>query len=743
MKTKFLLSFLLVFLFTTGYQTAAQSVFDLNLSFEIVDNGIPRGWRINAPPGCSISVDSTTSTSGKYSLLIESTERLGRNQGVSMSLPNNYDGRQIALFADIKTDVKEGGFAILSLTTHPLADRPLVIKSATQWERHRISLPMNPSKIEKIFIGGFLVGEGKAWFDNLDVTIDGKSLAEAKIFERAVLPAESDKEFDNGSDIIFPSLNEGLITNLELLGKLWGFLKYHHPQVGKGNYNWDYELFRILPVYLEVENNQERDQILLEWISKYGEIPKCTTCSEAPPDAYLKPDLSWAEKSNMNDGLKVKIGETYTNRHQGDHYYFEMSISGIPQFLNENPYSNMSYPDDGFRLLALFRYWSTINYFFPSKYLTDKNWDNVLKEYIPLFLLAQNRLEYECAVIQVIGEIKDTHAARLTGGNAIAELRGNRYAPFRAWFIEGKYVVTDYYNWGLKKKAGLEVGDVISHINGKTIASIVDSLKKYYPASNEAAMLRDISFDLLRSNSHTLNIHYDSSGSSLQKEIHLYPSDSLHMYDFHKIDSNEECYKLLDENIGYITLATIKDEDVPKIKESFTNTKGTIIDIRNYPSTSVYYTLAPFFAPTSTPFVKISVGNGNNPGEFTFRRSVNLGRSPRPYGGKLVVIVNEVTQSHAEYTAMAFRAGYRTTVLGSTTAGADGNVAKINLPGGLQTMFSSIGIYYPDGTQTQRIGIVPDIEVKRTIQGIKEGRDEFLEKAIEIINQSRDRVLFL
>jgi C-terminal processing protease CtpA/Prc len=46
---------------------------------------------------------------------------------------------------------------------------------------------------------------------------------------------------------------------------------------------------------------------------------------------------------------------------------------------------------------------------------------------------------------------------------------------------------------------------------------------------------------------------------------------------------------------------------------------------------------------------------------------------------------------------------------------------------------SSVGIYYPDGRETQRIGIVPDIEVKPTIQGIRVGRDELLEKAIEII----------
>ena len=82
---------------------------------------------------------------------------------------------------------------------------------------------------------------------------------------------------------------------------------------------------------------------------------------------------------------------------------------------------------------------------------------------------------------------------------------------------------------------------------------------------------------------------------------------------------------------------------------------------------------------------------------------------------------------------MAFRAGDKTTVIGSTTAGADGNVSRIDLPGGMRTVISGIGVYYPDGKETQRIGIVPDIEVTPTIEGIKSGRDEVLEKAIELI----------
>lgn len=114
--------------------------------------------------------------------------------------------------------------------------------------------------------------------------------------------------------------------------------------------------------------------------------------------------------------------------------------------------------------------------------------------------------------------------------------------------------------------------------------------------------------------------------------------------------------------------------------------------------------------------------------------SLVVGKSnPDYYIGKIVIIINETTQSSAEYHTMAFRTAPKATVIGSTTAGADGDVTRIFLPG-ISTMISGIGVYYPDGTETQRVGIIPDIEVKPTIKGIREGKDELLEKAISIIN---------
>jgi hypothetical protein len=164
------------------------------------------------------------------------------------------------------------------------------------------------------------------------------------------------------------------------------------------------------------------------------------------------------------------------------------------------------------------------------------------------------------------------------------------------------------------------------------------------------------------------------------------------------------------------------------------DTKGIVIDFRCYPSDFLVFTLMKYLNPLPAPFVKFTKGSIENPGAFIYGTTLNAGdTNANYYKGKVIIIVNETTQSSAEYHTMAFRTAPNAKVIGSTTAGADGNVSKITLPGGISTMISGIGILTPDGKETQRVGIIPDVEVKRTIKGYKEGRDEMLEKAIELI----------
>ena len=91
--------------------------------------------------------------------------------------------------------------------------------------------------------------------------------------------------------------------------------------------------------------------------------------------------------------------------------------------------------------------------------------------------------------------------------------------------------------------------------------------------------------------------------------------------------------------------------------------------------------------------------------------------------------------SQAEYTTMAFRTAPGAIVIGSTTAGADGNVSTVPLPAGLSSYISGLGVFYPDHTPTQRVGIIPDVAMTPTIAGIRAGRDELVDEAIRRITQ--------
>ena len=719
-------------------QAQTEPKFNLDFEKKETEKKLSEGWFQWGD--YTLSMDESNSQLGKLSAKIVSTGDGSSFGSIAYQIPAKYKGSQIQLQGYMKLEDVQDGFGGLllridgkggSLAFDNMEQRD--IKGTVDWQQYTINLDY-PEEAEQIFVAGILVGKGTAWFDNFTLTIDGKDVQLLQEEEIIRNKAQLDKEFDEGSQVKFPELTPELVANLELLGRIWGFMKYNHPAVNTGDYNWDYELFRVLPNYLNAKNNKQRDKILLEWIGKYGKIPTCYTCEPTSVDAVLKPNQTWMSDKKLSSKLRKQLQNIYTNRHQGEHFYIGMAPNiGNPKFYNERAYEKMTFPDEGFRLLAVYRYWNMIEYFFPYKHITDKKWDTVLAEYIPRFVNAKSEFEYEVAALHIIGDIKDTHANLWGGHDKINEKKGDYYPPFEVRFVENQLVVTKFYKEDIQKDIDVKIGDVITSINGIRVKDAVEQNQIHYPASNQPTRLRNISYDILRSTKETTNIKFTSDNQEKETTLKLYPRSNLRGWNK---KSDEKCFKMLDGNIGYITLANIKQGDIPEIKEQFKDAKGIIIDIRNYPSAFVPFSLGGFFLAERSPFVAFTSANLDNPGEFTFGEDLTIPAAENTYKGKLVVIVNEESQSQAEYTAMAFRAGVNTTIVGSTTAGADGNVSRIMLPGGLRTMISGLGVYYPDGTETQRVGIVPDIEVKPTIEGIKNGKDELLEKAKEVITDN-------
>ena len=611
------------------------------------------------------------------------------------------------------------------------------IKGSSAWKKYSITLPLEPSKTERIVIGGILQGSGKAWFDNFSVQIDGKDITTIKKSSKFVSETAKDREFIAGSKIKDIDLTSCNVEYLKQLCYIWGFLKYYHPAVRQGKYNWDFELFRILPKIIAAESDRAKDAVLLDWIQGLGTIIPSTNqhTEQSDEKIFMEPDFHWIHPSNFSAELVNTLNRIKECPRGPESYYVSRKTANNPSFDHEEPYKTIQWTDTGYRILTLYRYWNIIQYFYPYKYLIE-NWDAALDQFLPQFIQVKTQSEYIYSLLELITQIKDTHAQLYAANFVYSHLYGTRQALPLVRFIADTAIVTGFLNDALAAgQTGLAVGDIITQIEGEAVDSIVQKMLPYTSASNRVTQLRNIARNLLRSNQNSINIGYIRNNRYAETHIPTYSEDSINLF-FRQYYERDTCYRKLSPNISYLYPGTFRNEYIGTLWEHIKSSDGLIIDLRCYPGDFIVYTLGMLFVPDSQIFSIATIPSIELPGQYVYKTLGAVGKhNPFYYRGKIIILVDEQTQSNAEFTAMAFRIAPNATVIGSTTAGADGNVSSISLPGGLSTMISGIGIFYPDGSPTQGIGIVPDITLLPTTFGVQTGQDELIEKAKQIILQ--------
>jgi len=726
---------------TFCHKAPAQTV--LNGDFEAIDakTKLPVAWsNFMGDNNYTFKVDSTTVRHGKYSVAISSNNNAAGFGAIYCLIPHTFKGHKIQLKGYFKTEDVTGGYAGLWVRidgTNAFNNMAKEnVHGTNDWKEYTVDLPYDEDAATNINAGALLAGKGKMWIDDIRIYIDGTPVEKSAINTANEFAAQTDTAFLTGSRISPIAVSDQTISNLTLLGQVWGFVKYHLPAVAKGKINMDAELFRVMPDVIKAQNSREASDAIEKWVDKLGKPDPCRSCKPIDSkQAYKMPDYGEIfDKQVVSPSLADKLTYILNNRNTGDNYYVGMERGvGNPGFKHELSYSTMAYPDAGYRLLSLFRYWNMIQYFSPYKYLIGADWNKVLPAFIPRFINAKDAMDYDIVAMALISSIHDTHANIWSSPKGLSDYRGKYLPPFIAKFIEGKLVVTGYYNDTLSVKEKIKIGDIITTINGVAIDTLIKKFLPITAASNYETQLRDMPRNyLLRSNNATFNLNILRDGRSMAISQEAVAFTSLNFNAIYNPHPELPGFYLIDDKIGYLFPGKYHNKDLPLIKKAFKDTKGIIIDMRCYPSEFMPFTFVPYVKQGGTSFVKFARGSVANPGLFVISEPLAT-RSDNDYNGKVVIIVNEESQSQAEYTTMAFQSSTNVTVIGSKTAGADGNVSAIVFPGGISTMISGIGILYPDGTETQRKGVKIDVQVKPTIAGIKAGKDELLDKAKEII----------
>ncbi len=537
------------------------------------------------------------------------------------------------------------------------------------------------------------------------------------------------------SDLI---LKDFQIENLKNLCIVWGFLKYYHPEIRTGDYDWDGKLMEAFPEVITLENKESMNKFLFDWISHYEFQVEFEEKDFSEMTSRQKPDLQWIEESGFDEKLISVFKKIVSAKRNGNSQYVE-KIKGSKkiEISKEIVYDNFDYGDYKNRLLSLFRHWNIVQYFYPYKYLIKEDWKHILSEFIPKYYQANNEIEYKKVVLEFITKVGDTHATIWADRNGtIDSILGVNYAPYEVSFVEGKFVITGYISAeGQSGENGLLIGDVLLSVDEVDIDQLVNSRLIITPASNIPTQYRELAFNLLRTNNDSMKITYQRDGIAAETSVSALRINRTKLYS--RYYRKDTCYKSFNSHVHYLYLGSIKRKYISQIFKEIPSQDDVIIDLRCYPTDNVTNHLGEQLLIAKTEHFILSFPSITEPGLFEMTSPYSIkGKLKKGTNRKLIILVNELTQSKAEFMAMAFRNAPNSIIVGSTTAGADGDVLSFSLPCGLKTSISGLGIYYPDGRETQKVGIIPDEIVKPTIKGIRNNEDELLYRAIEILNSS-------
>jgi len=213
--------------------------------------------------------------------------------------------------------------------------------------------------------------------------------------------------FLSGSE---PDLN----SRLAGLAKVWGFLKYHHPEVNKGDIDWDAELLAIIPDIKAADSFYGYNAAIDRLIDRAGGVRFFKSDLADISGQELDANFHWLENESLFDWYNIQRLKMLKRPGfpHGNHYWVQEDPNiGIISYRNELKYDSPAFPDEGHRLLALFRYWNIIHYFYPYKDLIGSDWQEVLAEFIPRLIAVNYELEYGLLIKELINRINDSHSS--------------------------------------------------------------------------------------------------------------------------------------------------------------------------------------------------------------------------------------------------------------------------------------------------------------------------------------------
>lgn len=538
-------------------------------------------------------------------------------------------------------------------------------------------------------------------------SVETKSLSTEQAYAELKLPEEPD------------SLQIHAIVQAS---RIWGFAKYHHPAFASRSINADAEYFCLLNDVLQAPDSMKND-ICLKWISGLG--PYAIRDEEDGENMETFNDFNWISDSlSLGRALSDSLMRL-RDADPGNNQYVKQTPVNVSYI--ETQYSDIPKDDVAYRLLGVAKFWNAVDSYSPNRNLTDRPWDDVLAEYIALAF--DRSISFSALYSRMVSELCDTHV-----NSWYIPIFGGRFVPLMCQFAEDRLFVADTCSL---VPNNFEIGDEIILIDSVSPIKRLNELAPYIPHSNRSSLLRDGSYATLLTAKNEACVEYVREGKTYTTIISSVDGSKFVNRRFSSQNtSTKPEFKEVADGIGYINISNLTCKDEQDLENFLASCDKLIIDLRSYPAEyDVLHKLLPtFFFSQAREAAEVLLPQAHRPGGF-IRTTVSTRKTSEPdklYKGKLVLLVNAHSQSMSEYFTMFLQTIPGSVTIGSQTAGADGDVTRIQLPYASFNI-TGAGICYPDGTNAQRNGVKIDKVVEPSAEGMIRGVDEQLQEAIDYL----------
>ncbi|HMW01889.1 MAG TPA: S41 family peptidase [Acidobacteriota bacterium] len=731
-----------------------------NLDFEADSkSSVPTGWGSpTAGFGYQVQLDESQHKTGKYSALLKfdpTTSSRGNTFGNLMQAVDGvpFRGKRIKFRAAVRVRSEDTyGRAQLWLrvdrtTKLPgffdnMQDRPIL---AQDWNYFEIVADIDDDA-EVLNFGVIVLDRTSVWLDDVSIT----ELGALALHKEPARP-----------------LTEQGLRNVTTFSRVLGYVRYFHPADQAAQIDWDD--FAVQGIR-KIESAKDSKALIHQLTDLFSPIAPTVqiyqTGNKPPLPAELKFPLPGTVPEHVvtwyHRGCRVKKGGDSNGVYESTRAYHPIVQGQLPKEVAapDQPFVadlgngiSVSIPisvfatgkktlplkapgasqpivlerftgdDRATRLADIALAWNTFQHFYPYFDVVKTDWPAVLPESLKEAAIAPDGQAFLLTLQRMVAQLQDGHGFVSQGGLSQGAL------PFQWDWAENRLVVTEVAASIADK---IKRGDVVESVNGLSTEKAIFE-KETLISGATPQWKRFIALQQLRSGKIKTEVKLDlrrADNSTYQITLPFgVPPEGLE-------ETRPPKLHELKPGIFYIDVERITDDDFQQALPQLIQAKGVIFDFRGYPNCSPmviqHLTKTPI---ESARFMVPLVSTPDHQNMINFDQAGRWNLPPlSPYiSAKKVFLTDGRAISYAESCMGIIEAYKLGEIVGTATAGTNGNVNPFRLPGDYRISWTGMKVVKHDGSPHHGVGIKPTIRLERTIQGIREGRDEQLDKAVELL----------